>query len=158
MFYTVTAGFYPFGTIRPPSRTPDPIACMEVNFSIYGWTPYPKALFNIYRKRWLARYWQSKGIKILVDLYVNDKYAELNLLGVPKGWRAYSTRGYTGKDRDTSNILSRHKTAVQHAGTDQILFVVVGGGNTAQDLCRERGWVWVPDHMSRATGATPVNV
>lgn len=39
----------------------------------------------IYKKRFLARAMQEKGIGVFVDLNVAPKFYKLNLMGVPKG-------------------------------------------------------------------------
>lgn len=99
------------------------------------------ALWGIYRKRWIARWAQSYGVGVFVDLNVDPAFEQLNLLGVPKGWRAWATRGY-----DTmADLLERdYQTACTHAGSDDILFVVVGGGTGTHAACLQRGWVHIP--------------
>jgi hypothetical protein len=120
------------------------VNCVEPNFSIYNQMPLPVALWATYRKRWCARWWQSRGIKILVDLNVAEQYAEMNLLGVPKGWNAYATRGYTDGLQATEREFA---LACEHAGTASILFVVYGGGRKVMEYCRERGWLWFLETM-----------
>src|SRR5690606_30145181 len=56
---------------------------VEVNWSINDQTPYPVALYNVYRKRWISRYVQERGVRVFVDLNVPDVYERLNLEGVP---------------------------------------------------------------------------
>jgi hypothetical protein len=117
------------------------VNAIEVNFSTHEQHPRALTLFDVYRKRWLARYWQTKGLRIFVDLNVNDAATELNLLGVPKGWRAYATRSHDGGGR-----IPRHfEVAAEHAGTEAILFLVCGGGKEIEELAGRRGWKWVPE-------------
>lgn len=68
------------------------VSVVEPNFSTHEQMPKAVALWDIYRKRWLARFWQSYGVRIFVDLNVEPHLMELNMLGVPHGWMAYATR------------------------------------------------------------------
>lgn len=58
---------------------------VEPNFTVTPQTPRAVALWQVYRKRWLARYWQSKGIRIFVDMNAAEGMYDLNMLGVPQG-------------------------------------------------------------------------
>ena len=50
-----------------------PEIVVEPNFSLPPNCDKAVALFQIYRKRLLARYWQSKGIFIFVDMNVHKE-------------------------------------------------------------------------------------
>jgi hypothetical protein len=127
------------------------ITAVEPNTSIYTDMPMAVALYQMYRKRWMARWWQTLGIRIVVDLNISERYADLALLGVPKGWAWYATRGYAkrldGADRE-------YERAVAHAAPNTVQFMVVGGGRVAKTHCMERGWLWVPDRMRLVDGET----
>lgn len=125
------------------------VNAVEINFSTNPQMPAAEVLYRIYKKRWLARYWQSKGVRIFVDLNVAEPFHDLNLLGVPTGWKAYATRGYTDRLPD---ILQQHSLACQRAATTDILFVVIGGGKTVKAECQAQGWVWVPEDAHIAEG------
>ena len=121
------------------------VAVVEPNFSCYAEMPMAVGLWQIYRKRWLARYWQSFGIQIFADLNVNPKFYELNMLGIPQGWKAWATRGYVERWDDT---VREYEMACERAGTDSILFVVYGGQQSTMPIkCQERGWLWVMEEM-----------
>ncbi len=122
------------------------VSVIEPNFSVYDNTPRAQALDAIYRKRYLARLWQSYGIRVFVDLNVSVRHYEDNLLGVPSGWKAYATRGYAAR---LEHLTFEWELAVNVAKTSDILFLVIGGGKTVQEECRNRGWVWSPDVMGR---------
>lgn len=47
---------------------------VEPNFSLDNSTPFWLGLEVIGRKRWISRFWQSQGRRILVDLHVPEKY------------------------------------------------------------------------------------
>ena len=120
------------------------IAAVEPNFSVNNQMPRALALYNTYRKRWLARYWQSQGLRIWVDLHTGPRHAQENLLGVPVGWKSYMTRGYA----DNLDWLDHdYEIAVQHAGTEDVNFVVFAGSNAVQEKCRENGWIWCASLM-----------
>lgn len=116
-------------------------ACGEVNASCYDQTPLAVVLYNTYRKRWISRYWQERGIRILVDINTGEKWREANMIGVPKGWSAFCTRGY--KEEIANGKLQRdYDFCKTWAGKDP-LFLVYGGGKQAVALCKERGWLYV---------------
>ncbi len=121
--------------IQNPWRVSDtqPKVCVEPNFSVSDDMPAALVLERTYRKRWLARFWQSYGIRVFVDLFVPQHHQSRNLIGVPNGWRAFATRG---GDRDIAGLESDFKTAVNHAGEGGVLFAVIGGGRKVRDWCK----------------------
>lgn len=122
-------------------------AMVEPNFSTNGEMPKAVALSYVYMKRWLARWAQSYGIEVWVDLAMESCHHDIALLGVPKGWKAYATYTYTtGYDLDEW-LFPQYDFAVKHAGTDEILFWVYGGEEDVRVLCRDRGWLWSPAHQ-----------
>lgn len=125
------------------------VCFVEPNFSVYQNFPLAIALYRTYQKRWMARYWQSLGVRCFVDLNVNPNYYEVNLLGVPKGWRAWATRGYTDRLEYTEQELV---IAREHAETNDILFLVYGGGKKVMEWCENNGAVWISEDMDRAKG------
>jgi hypothetical protein len=125
------------------------VNAVEPNFSVYDQFPRAVALWATFRKRWLARYWQSCGIRIFVDLNVARPYDDLNMLGVPRGWLAYATRGYESRLDGTAAELEIART---HAGTSSVLFLVYGGSAKVRDWCNANGAVWVAEDMDRGKG------
>lgn len=123
---------------------------VEINFSTH--TSYPKAitLFNTFRKRSISRLWQDLGVNVMVDMNVEMKLMDINLLGVPKGWRSYCTRAYT--DDYMTEVPAEYEIACEHAGTDDILFVVYGGGKKSKAMCKDNGWLWFPEHSDSIRG------
>ncbi len=105
------------------------INIVEPNYSVYEQSPLAHAIWQTYRKRWLARYWQHQGIRVFVDLNVSLNYAALNMYGVPKGWLSYATRAYA----DRVQVLGvEANVAKRWAGTDDILLMVYAGGQGAR--------------------------
>jgi hypothetical protein len=135
-------------------------ALVEPNFSTNGDMPTVIAKSYIYAKRWIARWAQSYGIEIWVDLAVNERHSDIALLGVPRGWKAYATYTYT-TGYDDERLFKQYEQAVNHAGTEEILFWVYGGEDRIRDLCQERGWLWTPAHQQaylRNVGGTKQRV
>lgn len=149
-FYTEDYRFQGLWTDPTPLVNSGCVAAVEPNFSAYKQTPLPVALWGVYRKRYLARYWQSQGVRVFVDLNVAEPFRDLNLLGVPRGWRAYATRGYV--DRLDATVRE-YEAACERAGTDDVLFWVYGGGETVRRLCGERGWIHVDEQRTVAKRA-----
>lgn len=117
---------------------------IEPNFSVYNELPRAEAVWNTYRKRWLASTWQrERNIQIIVDINVGSDYADLNLLGVPPGWRAYATRKHAGVSWD--ELRREFDRAQEHAGPETILFALYGGGRSAWQFCQDQGWIWIPE-------------
>ncbi len=127
-------------------------ACCEVNYSLFDQTPFPVALWAIYRKRWLARYWQEMGMGVWVDLNVSETHSDLNLLGVPRGWRHYVTRGYEERIDDMRREIA---LAHEHAGREAIVLVYGGGRAVAEALKSERGALHFPETASPKTFRRP---
>jgi hypothetical protein len=88
-----------------------------------------------------------QGLSVIVDMNVGEAFYDINMLGVPKGWKAYATRGYTSR---TDQTLHEYKLACDRAGSEQILFIVYGGGIAVKELSQQNGWVWIDEHMNKA--------
>ena len=142
-FYTADYKFenvwrYPLQPIRTQAQ-----ALVECNFSTGSGQPLAVSLWDIYRKRWLARLWQSHGVRIWVDLNVDHSLRDYALLGVPEGWRAYCTRGL---DSDFASVFMDYELACEHCKGEP-LFLVYGGGTLVENICLDRGWLWRPENM-----------
>ena len=115
-------------------------AIVEPNVSTTRGAPLAIVLWGIFRKRYLARWLQQYGVTIFVDLNVEPEFREYNLMGVPKGWKHWATRAY----EEWPHLLDAdYDTAVQHAGTSDIVFLVIAGGAPTRAKCQERGWVHI---------------
>jgi len=131
---------------------------VEPNFSTTDQTPLWYALHQVGRKRWMGRYWQAMGLKLLVDLNVtpslNQPREEIgglrpNLLGVPRNWPAYASRAH-GNQPEMLRV--EYEVAREHSGREDPLFLVVGGGRRVKALAHEEGWVWVPEQVETSLG------
>ncbi len=63
-----------------------PAAAVQPDFSIWGFDPLAVQLYNLYRARWISRYWQEAGIKIIPSIAhsLYDKCLEFVCDGLPK--------------------------------------------------------------------------
>ena len=139
-------------------RDPSPVvntrcnAAAEPNFTTSEQMSRAVAVYQIYRKRWIARYWQSRGVPVFVDLNVAPQWTDENLLGVPEGWRAWITRGY--EDRlDWTDV--EWQLARARCGREDLIFAVYGGGERVAEMCRRYardGWVYLPETMDQRKG------
>lgn len=118
---------------------------VEPNCSIHDQTPVAMAMFQIYKKRYLARYFQECGVKVWADLNVSPKFAEYNMLGIPKGYNAFFTRG-------TEGFLHRVQLNLQIAqeisGKKRPNMCVYSGGSEIEEFCRENGLLYITEFMS----------
>ncbi len=119
---------------------------VEPNFSIHVGAPRIVGLHHIYLKRWLSRYWQSHGLRVFVDLNVAPEFYLDNLRGVPAGWRAYATRGSSAR---MQALIAEYEIAAQHAGSRDLVFLVVGGGQQVRALARARGWLYSANEIDQ---------
>jgi len=69
-------------------------------------------------------------------------------MGIPEGWTAFATRGYSDRWKDT---IREHQIAGEIAGdkVSQLLFVVYGGGKLVERMCGDHGFVWIPEQESK---------
>lgn len=117
-----------------------PANIVEPNYSLFAETPLAFGLQAVYKKRTLARQMQENGIGVFVDLNVANKWYAFNLLGVPKGYGSFCTRGY--EDRINS-LEFEYNIAQMVASGNKLTFVVYGGGEKVKEWCREHGCVYV---------------
>lgn len=150
LFYTEDYRYETLWADPSPLLNTGCISAVEPNFSCYENMPRAVALWQIYRKRWIARWWQSYGVRIFVDLNVATIHYDLNLLGIPLGWKAFATRGYVERIDD---IHSEYAQAKCIAGNDVTpLFVVYGGGKAIKEECQRNGWIWLKENMDSGKG------
>ncbi|MBR1803712.1 MAG: DUF4417 domain-containing protein [Muribaculaceae bacterium] len=117
-----------------------PSSIVEPNFSTFNEMPISFGLQAIYKKRWGARMMQEKGLRVFVDLNVAQKYYALNMLGVPRGWGAYCTRGYSDR---LSNLEFEFRLANEWAQGNKVVFVIYGGGIECRHFAQRNGCIYI---------------
>lgn len=118
----------------------DAKAIVEPNLSLYNETPRSYGLHLIYKKRWMARYLQSFGVRIFVDLNVADKFREDNTLGIPEGWNAFATRGSGDYPQAFLQDLA---IAQRISGKDQPYMIVYGGGKKVREMAAKHNLIFI---------------
>lgn len=121
----------------------NPASVIECNYSTYVFQPRAIAIGEMFKKRWMSRYWAGEGVKIFIDMFVERCFFDLALMGVPKGWRAYATRAYIDS---LEHVTDAYKAAARRAGTYDLLFVVYGH-ESMREICDRRGWLYVPEDI-----------
>ena len=123
-----------------PILAHNPKNIVEPNFSLYAETPTAFGLQEIYKKRAIARKMQDLGYPVFVDLNVNHKFYKLNMLGVPRGYSAFCTRGYSER---LPYLEFEWKLAKDWADGNPLLFVIFGGGAQCKQFACEHHCVYV---------------
>lgn len=111
---------------------------IEPNISLCREYPLARVLWEVYKKRWLSCYLGNYNIGVIVDLNVPQEFDEINLLGVPDGWGAYSTRHYA--EFGTDELDRQFALAAQKAQSEDIIFMICGGGSNVKEYCNLKGW------------------
>lgn len=62
-----------------------PAALIEPDFSLYSDHPLAVSIWNLYRSRWLARWWQERGVKVIPSLCWSPQTYKLATAGIPFG-------------------------------------------------------------------------
>lgn len=117
-----------------------PANIVEPNFSLFNETPIAFGMQAVYKKRLIARKMQEVGIGVFVDLNVAPKFYKLNLIGVPQGYGAFCTRGYSDR---VNQLEFELEIAKYVANGNPLTFVVYGGGAIVRNFCKEHGLVYV---------------
>lgn len=120
-------------------------AIVEPNCSCHDQTPIAWGIQLIYKKRWLARYFQECGIKVYADLNVSHKFIEYNKMGIPEGWNAFFTRGL---DDWMASLESDYQVAKEISGLDTPNLIVYGGGKEVQKFCQKHNLLYVTDFIN----------
>lgn len=117
-----------------------PASIIEPNFSLSNDTPLAFGMQAIYKKRFLARAMQERGIGVFVDLNVAPKFYKLNLYGVPKGYSSFATRGCADR---LNELQFEYEIAKYVANGNRFRFIVYGGGNVIEQWCKENNAVYI---------------
>lgn len=105
-FYTTDTKFFSL-LFNPLAVVETGCACIiELNYTLdQGW-PLAFGFTPIARKRQFSLIMQNHNISVIADLYVPEKFADLNLVGIPDGYAAFATRGHS-KDIEDAH---KHET------------------------------------------------
>lgn len=120
-------------------------AIVEPNFSTFDTMPLALGLQFIYKKRWLARYYQENGLNVYADLNVSSKFYEYNRMGIPDGYNAFATRGYRGM---LDRLEAELDIARDISGLETPNLIVYGGGKEIKVYCCRHQLVYIHDFMT----------
>lgn len=118
----------------------NPANIVEPNFSLFNETPVAFGMQAVYKKRFVARAMQEKGIRVFVDLNVAPKFYKLNLIGIPQGYSSFCTRGYSDR---VNQLEFEYEMAKFIANGNPLTFVCYGGGEVCKEFCRKYGLIYV---------------
>ncbi len=122
------------------------VSVVEPNFSTFDTMPLALGLQFIYKKRWLARYFQEQGLEVFADLNVSSKFYRFNCMGIPEGYNAFATRGYS---RMTDRLEAEYEIARRISGRDCPNLIVYGGGRRVKEFCCSHNLVYIHDFMTK---------
>lgn len=111
----------------------NPANIVEPNFSCFSETPVAFGMQAIYKKRFISRAMQEKGINVFVDLNVNSKFYKLNMIGVPRGYHSFCTRGYSDR---VHYLEFEYNIAKEWAEGNRLTFIIYGGGEPCKEFAR----------------------
>ena len=120
-------------------------AVIEPNTSLFDTTPIAYGLHQIYKKRWIARYWQECGLKVYADLNVSSKFWQYNRMGIPDGYNAFATRGYAIRMKGLESEL---EIAREISGMKTPNLIVYGGGEKVRNFCIKKSLLYIHDLMT----------
>lgn len=123
-------------------------AIVEPNFSTSNTMPLPCGIWGVYLKRKIARYVQTRGIRVIVDLNVAEKMQGINLMGVPQGWSSFAQRAH--RQKTPADIEASFAYALETTQPSAAPYLVVyGGGEQMKKICYTHHWTWIPEHMTQ---------
>lgn len=120
-------------------------AVIEPNLSLFDTTPVAYGLQQIYKKRWIAHYFQECGVKVYADLNVARKFYKYNRMGIPDGYNAFATRGYADRQE---YLTAEIQIAREISGKDTPNMIVYGGGEKIKELCVQNNVLYVEQFMA----------
>ena len=123
----------------------DIVSAVEPNTSVFDTTPIAYGLHQIYRKRWISRYWQECGLLIYADLNVSSKFYEYNRMGIPKGYNAFATRGYSDR---LPYLEVEVDIAREISGMQIPNMIVYGGGEKVKKFCIDKKLLYIHELMT----------
>ncbi|MDD3238187.1 MAG: DUF4417 domain-containing protein [Candidatus Gastranaerophilales bacterium] len=120
---------------------------LSPDFSLY--TNYPEAMqiWQVYRNRWCAAYWQSLGIKVIPTISWSDKGSyEFAFLGVEKSSIvAVSTVGVLNDENAKALFVQGFEKMIKRLEPSQILIY----GNTLQELENYENIRWFEPYTNK---------
>ena len=137
-------------------RDPSPVLragavnVVEPNFSTHDQHPRAYVLWQVYRKRWLARWWQTKGLRVFVDLNVTEAHS-ISALWASPGAGAPTPRGaLRAAGRSSGSTTGRPSTRGRATSSSSS----TAAARRPRPSPGPRGWHWVPEQFDAAKKRT----
>ena len=120
---------------------------LSPDFSLY--TTYPRAfqIWQTYRNRWCARYWQENGIKVIPTIGWSDESSyDFAFLGVPKhSTVAIGTVGVMNDENAKRLFMKGFEEMLKQLAPSRILIY----GNTLAELEDYKNIQWFDAYMNK---------
>jgi hypothetical protein len=105
-----------------------------VNLSTHDSLTTMESLWQIWRKRWMERYWQEAGIKVVPDIdFCDDRTLEYVVRGLPERPNSACIQLQTGNNKDNIQFINRAYQLVFSRCVPKRL-LVYGANKPNQDL------------------------
>lgn len=101
-----------------------PYALIGMNYSAYYGMPQALRLYNIYRSRWLARYWQEAGLFVIPDISGAPDDLGFCFGGLPKGLNGISIQAHVKYKNKEQEFAKREMImqAIRRLDPKRVLF------------------------------------
>ena len=125
---------------------------VEPDWSIPEHSDYPIFLYQLYRRRYIARYWQSLGLYIVPNLSVDFEWLDFVASGIPLGTSIFATSGLSASP---DLLEAQFEVACQISDSATPQFMVYGGNRYVRSFCHSySSWVYYPFYR----GSKPVQL
>jgi hypothetical protein len=106
------------------------LAIISPNWSLWSTQPQIQNMYNVFRSRWVARYLQGVGIKVIPDIdWINIASFEFSLLGIPEALPCVSIQCQTGL-KNKAEESNRSEGIAHILGTLKPRQLLVYGANS----------------------------
>ena len=128
-----------------------PAAFTAPDFSLYGDDPLVVQMWNIYRARWVARYWQKAGLRLIPSLATstNQDCYDFAYAGLPKHPSLMSMQLRQGGIKSKQQHDSTHKEIAQLiervAPERLVIYGVAAKSKLASTLPSGTKYIWCED-------------
>lgn len=124
------------------------------NFSVYSYMAEALQIFQVYRARWMGRYFQEAGLKVIPDAYWGNQYHRHFVnAGIPKGAPVISIQIQTvGTEAEAKLMAQATANTIEDLEPQAVMFY--GGGDlskrlVAQYLPADLQVIWVESRVIR---------
>ena len=124
------------------------------NFSVFAYMAQALQIFQVFRARWMGRYFQEAGLKVIPDAYWGNEYQRHFVnAGIPKGAPVISIQIQTvGTEAESKLMAQAVANTIEDTEPQAVMFY--GGGEAskklvAQYLPGDLTVVWVESRVIR---------